>query len=183
MKKAENKLTNFIEKIEHFSITNCEMTHELIKREENSIMPLPGITANDSIYLRGNPCEKGKRDNLGCAHTGTRLNLIEIIKDLIKEYPIFESIGKNFILDIKKIEWEIIELDTQRQNVELAHANISKELFQLPQNSEEQQTELNKQLEKITTDRDSLILQHNQKNEKIKIIREELLKSLNTKDL
>lgn len=169
-----------IKKLKELKVENCEMSHELIKREPDSIMPVTSTLPNDSIYLRGNLCKKDKRNHLGCAHTMCRSTAINLIDDLIKQFPQTKKMGKDYISSIKTIEWDIIQIDTKRQDAELIHANISKKICETPNADLDTKSNLNTQLDQAANNINKLINEHNKENEKIKKLHSNLINQLTT---
>lgn len=164
----KDKLKTVVEELAHLRVDNCMMTHELIKREKNSIMPLAPQLLCDCPYWRGSLCDKKKRSHLGCAHTGYRVMAKNMISGLAREVPVVEEIAEKYINDLNIIEWDIIQIDNKRQDAELAHAHISKKICETPADDKKQKSNLTEQLNNAAKDVDDLIQNHNSQNDKLR---------------
>ena len=174
----KERFLSIVHRLEGLRVDDCRMAHEIIKREKGSIMPLPPASGSDAAHYRGSLCDPKSRDHLGCAHTMCRARARELIAKLARDFPFVGETASAYIDDLKRIEWAIIEIDTQRQDAERAHADLSKSLCESGPISTEQEREWNERLASAARDIDTLIETHNARNDELRGVQKALVGKL-----
>lgn len=179
METRENpQLAEVVEEMKGLRIEDCEMAHECIKREPGSLMPLAAPAFCDADFLKESLCPPEKRDHLGCAHTNYRQKATYLLEDLARAFPPAAAAARTFTAGLREIEWEIIQIDTRRQEEENARGHLAKALCEADPEKRREREELAMGLEKAEGSIRELIHAHNRQNDRLRRLREELVREL-----
>ena len=114
--------------IDRFFCQQCSLRHEQVRREKSGFPVHQELT--DYGYNRIGLCDSRYRENnLSCAHTGSRKNLIKILQLLPTEGQEKVRLDK-LAKEIHRIEWDIIQIDIKKSGAEIEHARLTECLLQ-----------------------------------------------------
>lgn len=118
MLKKTCSVENFLNDLNRIKVTDCNLLHEKVEIKTDGSMRKRQI-GDQHEFVRPGLCSSTKRDNLGCAHTTARNELIRKVSNFAQSNRSYELICQQFVQALKQQEMNIINIDLAKSEAEL----------------------------------------------------------------